>query len=229
MKFKNEVNLRKLHQSSRSRLLLLRIFSKMIKFQNDSQKSNSDILKPYASVFGMDIEPLKAKIIGSPLGPLVVVSNEKKVLLLKNVTSKNLNDELKRLTSLYRRSIIENNDAKPLKLIESELNAYFKGELNEFRTPFEVNPNATDFQRSVWNEIYKIGYGSTITYSELAQRIGRPKSFRAVANACGRNPIAIVIPCHRVLASGNALGGYTGGLDKKITLLELENVKNVKY
>lgn len=209
--------------------MFLKIVSKMNKFQNDSQKSNSDILKPYASVFSLETEPLKAKIIGSPLGPLLVVSNEKKILLLINVASKNLDHELKRLTSLYRRSVIENNDAKPLKSIESELNAYFKGELSEFRTPFEVNPNATDFQRSVWNEIYKIGYGSTITYSELAQRIGRPKSFRAVANACGRNPIAIVIPCHRVLASGNALGGYTSGLHKKIFLLELENVKNVKY
>lgn len=199
----------------------------MDKFKTNTQKC--EFLKPYTAVYNAHSKPLKAKVIESPIGTLVVVSDEKNLLLLKNVECNHLDKELKHITEVHCKSIIEDDEAEPLKSIESELNAYFKGHLNEFRTPFEINVKETDFQRAVWNEIYKIRYGSTITYSELAQRIGKPKSFRAVANACGRNPIAIVIPCHRVLAAGNGLGGYSGGVDKKIRLLELENVKNVKY
>lgn len=200
----------------------------MEKVKSGVQKTANDVLKSYAVAFGVDSKPLKAKIIDSPLGPLVLVSDEKSLLLLKSVDSKNLDSELKHLTEMFKKAIVEDDEAKPLKSIEAELDAYFKGELKEFRTSIDFNTNGTEFQRSVWNEINKIGYGSSRTYAELAQRIGNPRSFRAVANACGRNPIAIVVPCHRVLASGNGLGGYTGGIDKKIWLLNLENVKDFR-
>lgn len=86
----------------------------------------------------------------------------------------------------------------------------------------------TEFQKQVWREIAKIPRGQTITYKELARRVGRPRAYRAVANACGRNPVPIVIPCHRVVGSPSAssgwkrLGGYAGGIEKKKWLLELE-------
>ena len=87
----------------------------------------------------------------------------------------------------------------------------------------------TPFQMDVWNEMLRIPAGSTRSYGDVAKRIGRPKAFRAVAQACGANPIAIVVPCHRVVAAGGALGGYGLGLDRKISLLESEGVRNPKW
>lgn len=194
----------------------------MSKIKKNSLKSTRDVLKPYATVFDDIKNPLKAKIIETPIGSLIAVANDKNLLMLNPTSCKYLDPELKHLTKLFSKPIIEDANAKPLKSIESELNAYFKGELKEFKTPLEIGERGTEFQRSVWNEIYKIGYGETSTYAELAQRIGRPKSFRAVANACGRNSIIIVIPCHRVLASNNGLGGFSCGVEKKIWLLDLE-------
>jgi methylated-DNA-[protein]-cysteine S-methyltransferase len=84
----------------------------------------------------------------------------------------------------------------------------------------------TDFQIKVWNEIKKIPKGSALTYKELAKKINKPKAYRAVANACGKNPYPIVIPCHRVIGSNGNIGGYSseGGVEKKIALLKSENV-----
>tara|TARA_Y100000022_G_scaffold45049_1_gene37618 strand:- start:4333 stop:4608 length:276 start_codon:yes stop_codon:yes gene_type:complete len=85
----------------------------------------------------------------------------------------------------------------------------------------------TNFQRTVWKEISKIPFGETRTYKDLAIAIGKPNSSRAVANACGKNPYPIIIPCHRVIRSDGKLGGYSGvgGVKKKKELLKLENVK----
>jgi len=85
----------------------------------------------------------------------------------------------------------------------------------------------TNFQRTVWKEISKIPFGETRTYKDLAKAIGKPNSSRAVANACGKNPYPVIIPCHRVIRSDGKLGGYSGvgGVKKKKELLKLENVK----
>ena len=85
----------------------------------------------------------------------------------------------------------------------------------------------TNFQRTVWKEISKIPFGETRTYKDLATAIGKPNSSRAVANACGKNPYPVIIPCHRVIRSDGKLGGYSGvgGIKKKKELLKLENVK----
>ena len=80
----------------------------------------------------------------------------------------------------------------------------------------------TPFQQSVWRALQQIPYGQTISYAQLAQNIGKPTAYRAVANANGKNPLSIIIPCHRVVASDGSLGGYTGGLDKKRILLSIE-------
>jgi O-6-methylguanine DNA methyltransferase len=88
--------------------------------------------------------------------------------------------------------------------------------------------HGTPFQVEVWKEMLRIPPGRTRSYGEVARNIGRPKAFRAVAQACGANPIPVVVPCHRVVAS-NGLGGYTGGIDRKIALLEAEGVTTGGY
>lgn len=102
----------------------------------------------------------------------------------------------------------------------AQLDDYFAGRLNEFNLP--LAPDGTAFQLSVWNALRKIPYGETRTYKEIAEAIGNPKSVRAVGMANNRNPIVIIIPCHRVIGSNGKLVGYRGGLDVKEKLLELE-------
>ena len=108
-----------------------------------------------------------------------------------------------------------------LKEAATQLEEYFAGERAEFDLPMELD--GTPFQREVWRELSCIPYGETISYGELARRVGRPKGPRAVGQPNGRNPIAIIVPCHRVLAS-NGIGGYGGGLTVKRALLALEGV-----
>lgn len=104
--------------------------------------------------------------------------------------------------------------------VKKQLTEYFAGSRVNF--DLKVRPEGTLFQKQVWEEMQKIPFGETITYAELAKRVGRPEAWRAVANACGKNPIVIVIPCHRVVGSYRKLGGYSGGLDKKQWLLQHE-------
>lgn len=103
----------------------------------------------------------------------------------------------------------------------SELEGYFAGLRSEFDVPIRPE-KGTDFQRSVWNELSKIPIGTTITYAELAVRIGRPSAIRAVGAANGRNQIPIIMPCHRVIGSDGSLTGFAGGLELKRQLLEHE-------
>ena len=102
----------------------------------------------------------------------------------------------------------------------SQISEFLTGIRKDFSIP--LRPEATEFRMKVWSEMRRIPYGETITYKELARRIGSPDACRAVANACGANPFPILIPCHRVVASGGKIGGYTGGLDIKLALLEIE-------
>ena len=101
-----------------------------------------------------------------------------------------------------------------------QLEAYF--ESVSFGFDLELDLAGTAFQRRVWHELCKIPYGSAVSYAELARRIGQPSASRAVGSANGQNPIAIIVPCHRVIASGGGLGGYGGGIDRKQWLLEHE-------
>jgi len=102
-----------------------------------------------------------------------------------------------------------------------QLQAYFRGELKEFDVPLAME--GTAFQLRVWNELRAIPYGETISYAQLAARIGNPKAVRAVGLANGSNPIPIIVPCHRVIGSDGSLTGFGGGLSTKKKLLELEN------
>jgi methylated-DNA-[protein]-cysteine S-methyltransferase len=101
-----------------------------------------------------------------------------------------------------------------------QLRAYFAGRLEGFDLP--LSPQGTDFQRRVWDAVAGVPYGSTTTYSDLAAAIGRPTACRAVGAANGRNPLPIVVPCHRVIGAAGTLTGYGGGLDRKRALLDLE-------
>jgi methylated-DNA-[protein]-cysteine S-methyltransferase len=107
-----------------------------------------------------------------------------------------------------------------------QLREYFAGERTRFGLP--LAPKGTSFQRSVWSILEAIPYGETISYAELAQRVGNPKAARAVGSANGKNCIPIVIPCHRVIASDGTLGGFGGGLPTKAKLLELERAVSSK-
>jgi methylated-DNA-[protein]-cysteine S-methyltransferase len=101
-----------------------------------------------------------------------------------------------------------------------QLREYFAGKRAAFDLP--LAPEGTAFQRSVWRQLQEIPYGETISYGELARRVGNPKASRAVGSANGANPVPIVIPCHRVIAGDGTLGGFGGGLLTKQTLLTLE-------
>jgi len=109
---------------------------------------------------------------------------------------------------------------RPFRAIAKQFSEYFRGKRREFEIPLRLD--GTDFQTSVWNELLKIPYGETTSYGELAKRIGNPKAVRAVGLANGRNPIPIVVPCHRVIGSDGKLTGFGGGLENKTLLLRLE-------
>ena len=113
------------------------------------------------------------------------------------------------------------SDAKRLREAQRQLEEYFAGERTEFSLPLESH--GTDFQQRVWRALRAIPFGTTISYGELARRIGNPRAVRAVGLANGRNPISIIVPCHRVIGANGTLTGYGGGLERKRFLLALES------
>jgi methylated-DNA-[protein]-cysteine S-methyltransferase len=113
-----------------------------------------------------------------------------------------------------------NRDDRPLLRAVDELRQYFAGKLQQFS--LALQPEGTPFQKRVWKELQQIPYGETISYGELAKRIGNPNASRAVGLANGANPISIVVPCHRVIGANGKLTGYGGGLSIKEKLLALE-------
>lgn len=109
------------------------------------------------------------------------------------------------------------------KRVMGQLDEYFAGTRQVFELPLELSVG-TPFEQQVWQALLQIPYGQTISYAQLAGRIGKPTAYRACANANGKNPISLIIPCHRVIASDGTLGGYTGGVAIKKTLLKIEGV-----
>lgn len=102
-----------------------------------------------------------------------------------------------------------------------QLEAYFRGELTDFAMPLAV-PAGSDFERAVWKAIAAIPYAEMATYGDIAKQIGEPNAARAVGTACNRNPVPVIVPCHRVVGAGGKLVGFGGGLDRKRFLLQLE-------
>lgn len=116
--------------------------------------------------------------------------------------------------------VIEGEEVAPLRQAMDELRRYLAGERLQFRCALDLH--GTLFQITVWEELFRIPYGETRTYSQVAQALGRPKAVRAVGAANGANPVALIVPCHRVVGSDGSLTGYGGGLNTKKWLLELE-------
>ncbi len=124
----------------------------------------------------------------------------------------------------HPQSTVSGRDTTSLLLLRAarQLNEYFSGRRQEFDVPTKFL--GTPFQVRVWKELRKIPYGKTISYRELARRVRSPAAFRAVGSANGKNPLSILVPCHRVIAADGTLGGYAGGLSMKKKLLHLERV-----
>jgi methylated-DNA-[protein]-cysteine S-methyltransferase len=158
---------------------------------------------------------MKYRLFTSPLGKVVVAGDR---------------EGLRKLDFLVGRhgaiSIPREWEQDPvfplLRRAEEQLTAYFEGKRRSFSLP--LAPVGTPFQRRVWSELQRIPFGETLSYSELARRTGRPSAIRAAGAANGKNPISIVIPCHRVVGKDGSLTDYGGGLEKKAALLELEGV-----
>jgi methylated-DNA-[protein]-cysteine S-methyltransferase len=142
--------------------------------------------------------------ISSPVGDLIIESENDKIITL----------------GFLRGDKMEGVPTPAIDQCISELHEYFSGRRKFFS--FEMELRGTDFQVNVWNELLNIPFGKTISYEELAIRVGNIKSIRAVGLANGQNPIAIVVPCHRVIGKNGDLVGYGGGLDRKIWLLQHE-------
>jgi methylated-DNA-[protein]-cysteine S-methyltransferase len=111
-------------------------------------------------------------------------------------------------------------DERPFGAVIEQLDAYFRGELTAFDLPLDLH--GTPFQRSVWARLRAIPYGETRTYGELAEELGKPGASRAVGLANGKNPVGVIVPCHRVVGANGSLTGYGGGLSRKQRLLDLE-------
>jgi methylated-DNA-[protein]-cysteine S-methyltransferase len=116
---------------------------------------------------------------------------------------------------------VHDDEAAPFAKVKHQLAAYFAGQLQQFDLPLQLQ--GTAFQQRVWEELNRIPYGSTISYGELARRVGNPNASRAVGLANGRNPVSLIVPCHRVIGANSKLTGYGGGLSRKEALLTFES------
>lgn len=156
----------------------------------------------------------------SPCGPLLLGSFGGKLCLCDWPTERHHERVVGRLTKMLSADLAEGT-SDILEEAARQLDEYFSGRRSEFSVPLLFV--GTDFQKTVWKALLSIPYGQTLSYGELAARIGKPKSVRAVANANGANALSIFAPCHRVVGSDRSLTGYAGGLEAKRWLLELEN------
>lgn len=161
------------------------------------------------------METLFYSRMSSPAGPLLIGASETALVILE-----------------FDRGLSESVAGVPVRWEESrsrtaetrtQLEEYFAGKQKQFTMPLDLR--GTEFRKRCWNELLRIPYGETRSYAEIARAVGSPAAFRAVGQANHYNPIAIVVPCHRVLASGKRLGGYGGGLPVKALLLKLEGAE----
>jgi methylated-DNA-[protein]-cysteine S-methyltransferase len=148
--------------------------------------------------------------IDSPVGKLLLTGHRDGLQRLNFDRGK----KAERLEDNWKESV------EAFKEVIRQLRAYFAGELKKFAVPLKMS--GTEFQMSVWRGLLEIPYGETISYGELAKRLGNPNAMRAVGLANGSNPIAIIVPCHRVIGSNGKLTGFGGGLENKEKLLSLE-------
>lgn len=164
---------------------------------------------------------IKTRRYESPCGILMLGSFDDKLCLCDWQVEKHRDHVDRRLKRMLNAEFEEGTSEVIDKAIK-QLDEFFAGQRKIFDIPLLFV--GTDFQKTVWNELLKIPFGKTVSYGEMARRIGMPKAVRAVANANGANSMSIFAPCHRVIGSDHSLTGYGGGLDAKRTLLKLEGV-----
>ena len=157
------------------------------------------------------------RLIDSPLGPLRLQASPRGVSRVEFTAASTLQEAV----GGVEEGGIEKRSADVLDAAQAQLAEYFAGQRRAFELPLDP-PATTDFRAAVHAQLAEIGYGETVTYRDVAKKLGRPGATRAVGSACGANPLLIVRPCHRVLRSDGRLGGYAGGLDAKRFLLTLE-------
>lgn len=155
---------------------------------------------------------LASKVISSPVGKLTLVASDKGLVAVLWP-----NDKPTRVRFSENITTAEN---AILAKAEKQLNEYFAGKRNSFDLPLDMR--GTDFQKNVWEALLSIPFGETRSYAQLAKQIGNPQAVRAVGAANGRNPISIIVPCHRVIGANGKLTGFAGGLNTKDHLLTLE-------
>jgi methylated-DNA-[protein]-cysteine S-methyltransferase len=190
------------------------------------------------------METLHSTIFTSPVGPLFLAASERGLVALefdarlpgrqsirpnprdlrsesKRENKRNsANDQTPEKQQAESKTVHFEESATAMQAYVCELEEYFAGQRRAFSFPLDLR--GTDFQRACWQALLQIPYGETRSYADIARAVGRPQGFRAVGMANNRNPVAIIVPCHRVIASNGTLCGYGGGLDIKRKLLELE-------
>ncbi|MFX0115261.1 MAG: methylated-DNA--[protein]-cysteine S-methyltransferase [Candidatus Hodarchaeota archaeon] len=171
----------------------------------------------------MQAEPIIYRDLESPLGNLVAGATSKGCCFLEFKDQFDLNTTKHRIKKQYKLDMVSGANAL-LDQLESELEQYFSGALQEFSIPLDLK--GTPFQLAVWEQLLNVAYGETKSYSEIARLVEKPLAVRAVGRANGDNPLAIVVPCHRIIRSDGQLGGYGGGLWRKKRLLALEGHKS---
>jgi AraC family transcriptional regulator of adaptative response/methylated-DNA-[protein]-cysteine methyltransferase len=187
--------------------------------------SHSGFREAFAKTFGVppgksaDSDCIFVTWVESPLGPLIAGANDEGICLLEFTERRMLEAQFTTLRNRFKCAVIP-GDNKHLKRLKPELAGYFTGKVTKFSVPL-IYPG-TPFQERVWDGLLRIPYGETWSYEDLAIYVGTPRGSRAVGMANGRNRIAILIPCHRVVNKGGKLGGYGGGLWRKKFLLDLE-------
>lgn len=175
------------------------------------------------------MEILHSTVFTSPVGPLFLAASEKGLVALEFDQRLPGQQTIRPNPRDLRTEGEGKGKGKQMRFVDSatrmqpylaELEEYFAGQRREFTFPLDLR--GTEFQLACWRALQQIPYGETRSYADIARAVGRPQGFRAVGMANNRNPIAIVVPCHRVIASDGSLCGYGGGLDIKRKLLELE-------
>ena len=158
----------------------------------------------------------------SPLGPMTIAATSKGLAGLWFAGQRHLPPELEAPTLASAKSWPFDASHPILKKTITQLAEYFAGKRDQFELPLDLR-GGTEFQQAVWQALLAIPQGETASYGQVSQRIGKPAAVRAVGAAVGRNPVSIIVPCHRVVGADGSLTGYAGGLDRKTALLKLES------
>lgn len=227
MSFKDYARARRLGRAEKT----LRSGGSVLEAQLDAGFSSpSGFRTAYAKLFGSapakgHLPPLFIEWLETPMGRMIAISDEKALYLLEFTNRKNMRRQFDRLRKIQNRAVIPGR-TQVTSQIETELSDYFAGTLFNFKTPLATS--GTRFQQQTWQALQTIPHGETRSYAQLAEMIGKPTAVRAVASANANNGLALIIPCHRVIAKNGGLGGYAGGISRKKQLLDLESKSETK-